>query len=134
MATAFTQQQHHQWMQLALQQAKLAEQAGDVPVGAVVVDANGTLLTQAHNVREANNDPCGHAELLAIRHAAQQLGQWRLTHCTLIVTLDVCQCYCSGQGGHGNSRRRRPTTRRPWRQVRCAHPNPRRQYQHYRCY
>lgn len=90
MPPAFTHQQLHQWMQLALHQAELAQVAGDVPVGAVMVNVHGDIIAQAHNTREANHDPCGHAEILAMRHVAQQLGQWRLPHCTLVVTLEPC--------------------------------------------
>lgn len=76
-------------MALALEEARLALQAGDVPVGAVLVSGE-QLLARSHNEREANQDPLGHAELLAIARAAQSLGRWRLNGCTLYVTLEPC--------------------------------------------
>lgn len=82
-------------MQLALQQAQLAADAGDVPVGALVVDADGVVLSAGHNAREALGDPTAHAEMLALRSAAVVLGSWRLSRCTLLVTLEPC-CMCAG--------------------------------------
>ena len=79
----------------ALEQAEQAPVHGDVPVGAVVADADGTILSAAHNGREAVGDPTAHAEVLAIRAAAQALGSWRLTGCTLVVTLEPCTM-CAG--------------------------------------
>jgi tRNA(adenine34) deaminase len=69
-------------------------QHGDVPVGAVVV-RNGEVIAAAHNERELRNDPTAHAELLALRVAAEQIGSWRLTDCTLVVTLEPC-AMCAG--------------------------------------
>lgn len=80
---------------MALAEARLAAAAGDVPVGAVVVAADGSVVGRGHNVREARHDPVGHAELLAIREAAAALGRWRLTGCTLVVTLEPCTM-CAG--------------------------------------
>jgi len=82
-------------MRLALEQAAAAIPAGDVPVGALVVDADGVLLSAAHNRREADQDPSAHAELLALRAAAQAIGRWRLDGCTLVVTLEPCTM-CAG--------------------------------------
>lgn len=82
-------------MRIALAEAAAAIPAGDVPVGAVVVDATGAVLAAAHNHREADQDPTAHAELLALRAAAQALGQWRLDGCTLVVTLEPCTM-CAG--------------------------------------
>src|SRR5438270_237896 len=82
-------------MRLALEQAAAAIPAGDVPVGAVVVDAAGVVLAAAHNRREADQDPSAHAELLALRAAAQAVGRWRLDGCTLVVTLEPCTM-CAG--------------------------------------
>ncbi|MEV5607182.1 tRNA adenosine(34) deaminase TadA [Streptomyces sp. NPDC052225] len=80
----------------ALAEAGLAAQAGDVPVGAVVLAPDGTtVLAVAHNERELTGDPTAHAEVLAIRRAAQATGQWRLTGCTLVVTLEPCTM-CAG--------------------------------------
>ena len=69
--------------------------SGDVPIGAVVVDDNGTVLGRGRNVREAEGDPTGHAEVVALRAAARALGEWRLTGCTLVVTLEPCTM-CAG--------------------------------------
>lgn len=79
----------------ALEQAEQAPEHGDVPVGAVVVDGAGTILAAARNRREAAGDPTAHAEVLAIRAAAEVLGSWRLTGCTLVVTLEPCTM-CAG--------------------------------------
>jgi tRNA(adenine34) deaminase len=82
-------------MQLALDQARLAAMHGDVPVGAVVIDQAGTVLASAGNEREIRHDPTAHAELLALREASRQLGSWRLTGLTLVVTLEPCTM-CAG--------------------------------------
>ena len=82
-------------MRLALEQAAAATAHGDVPVGAVVLDADGTVIARAHNEREATGDPTAHAELLALREAARVRGQWRLEDCTLVVTLEPCTM-CAG--------------------------------------
>ncbi|BCJ27476.1 nucleoside deaminase [Actinocatenispora sera] len=72
-----------------------AAPAGDVPIGAVVVDADGVELAAAANEREAVGDPTAHAEVLALRRAAAAVGEWRLTGCTLAVTLEPCTM-CAG--------------------------------------
>ncbi|MET8408668.1 tRNA adenosine(34) deaminase TadA [Streptomyces sp. NPDC005195] len=83
-------------MRLALDEADRAVQGGDVPVGAVVLSTDGTtVLAAGHNEREATGDPTAHAEVLAIRRAAQRLGEWRLSGCTLVVTLEPC-AMCAG--------------------------------------
>ncbi|MEV6400327.1 tRNA adenosine(34) deaminase TadA [Streptomyces sp. NPDC051907] len=82
-------------MRLALDEAERAALAGDVPVGAVVLAADGTLLASGHNEREATGDPTAHAEVLAIRRTAERLGEWRLSDCTLVVTLEPCTM-CAG--------------------------------------
>ncbi|PSM39255.1 tRNA-specific adenosine deaminase [Streptomyces dioscori] len=83
-------------MRLALEQAGLAGRGGDVPVGAVVLAPDGTtVLATGHNEREAAGDPTAHAEVLAIRRAAARTGEWRLTGCTLVVTLEPCTM-CAG--------------------------------------
>lgn len=82
-------------MRLALAESERAALSGDVPVGAVVLAADGTLLAAGHNERELTGDPTGHAEVLAIRRAAERLGGWRLTGCTLVVTLEPCTM-CAG--------------------------------------
>jgi tRNA(adenine34) deaminase len=79
----------------ALAEAAEALATGDVPVGAVVVDASGVVIGRGRNAREARQDPTAHAELLALRSAAAHLGSWRLTGCTLVVTLEPC-AMCAG--------------------------------------
>ncbi|QQE66482.1 tRNA-specific adenosine deaminase [Leptolyngbya sp. BL0902] len=86
---------HRHWMQHALAQAAQAEQAGDVPVGAVVIGPNNQLLASAHNRREQDQDPTAHAEILALKQASQRLGNWHLNQCTLYVTLEPCPM-CAG--------------------------------------
>jgi tRNA(adenine34) deaminase len=85
---------HELAMQAALEQARLAAVQGDVPVGAVVVH-NGVIIAARHNEREATTDPTAHAEVLALRDAAQHLGRWRLDDCDLVVTLEPC-VMCAG--------------------------------------
>jgi tRNA(adenine34) deaminase len=82
-------------MRLALEEAAVAERIGDVPVGAVVVDASGDVLARGHNERETKNDPTAHAEMVALRAAAAQRSTWRLEGCTLVVTLEPCTM-CAG--------------------------------------
>ncbi|KUN34890.1 tRNA adenosine(34) deaminase TadA [Streptomyces longwoodensis] len=83
-------------MRLALDEAALAVRGGDVPVGAVVLSPDGeSVLAVGHNEREAVGDPTAHAEVLAVRRAAARLGEWRLTGCTLVVTLEPCTM-CAG--------------------------------------
>jgi tRNA(adenine34) deaminase len=82
-------------MRAALAEAVQATGAGDVPIGAVVVAATGEVIGSGHNVRERDADPTGHAEVLALRAAAASLGNWRLTGCTLVVTLEPCTM-CAG--------------------------------------
>ncbi|MFI8349307.1 tRNA adenosine(34) deaminase TadA [Streptomyces sp. NPDC085596] len=83
-------------MRLALAEAGRAALGGDVPVGAVVLGPDGTtVLGAGHNEREATGDPTAHAEVLALRRAAAVLGEWRLTGCTLVVTLEPCTM-CAG--------------------------------------
>jgi tRNA(Arg) A34 adenosine deaminase TadA len=81
-------------MSLALEQARLAAAAGEVPIGAVVA-CDGALVAAAHNRREADADPAAHAELIALRMAARALGRWRLSGCTVYVTLEPC-VMCAG--------------------------------------
>ncbi|GAA1911087.1 tRNA adenosine(34) deaminase TadA [Streptantibioticus ferralitis] len=82
-------------MRLALEEAALAPRTGDVPVGAVVLGPDGSVLGRGHNEREASGDPTAHAEVLAIREAATAVGEWRLSGCTLVVTLEPCTM-CAG--------------------------------------
>ena len=83
-------------MRVALDEARLS--GADVPVGAVVIDASSALIARAHNQREATGDPTAHAEVLAVRAAAAVLGEWRLSGCTLVVTLEPCPM-CAGAIG-----------------------------------
>ncbi len=85
---------HEHYMQLAIEQARQAKAAGDVPVGAVIV-RDGQLVAAAHNQREQLRDPTAHAEMIAITQAAEAVGSWRLTGCTLYVTLEPCPM-CAG--------------------------------------
>ena len=82
------------WMQRALELARAAGEKGEIPVGAVVVH-EGELVAEAANLKEVNQDPLGHAEILAIRRASEKLGRWRLSGCTLYVTLEPC-AMCAG--------------------------------------
>ncbi|NGN68511.1 nucleoside deaminase [Streptomyces sp. A7024] len=82
-------------MRQALAEAGAAPATGDVPVGAVVLGPDGTVLGRGRNEREATGDPTAHAEVLAVRQAAKHLGEWRLTGCTLVVTLEPCTM-CAG--------------------------------------
>lgn len=82
------------FMHLALEQARAAERIGEVPIGAVVV-CQGEVVAQACNRREIDADPAGHAEFLAMKAAAEKLGRWRLSGCTVYVTLEPC-LMCAG--------------------------------------
>jgi tRNA(adenine34) deaminase len=82
-------------MRAALEEARAARETGDVPVGAVVLDASGTVIARGRNRREADGDPTAHAEIVAIRAAARSAGQWRLDDLTLVVTLEPCTM-CAG--------------------------------------
>lgn len=84
-----------QAMVIALDEARAALATGDVPVGAVVLGPDGSVIARGHNVREADQDPTGHAEIVAMRDAADALGTWRLDGCTLVVTLEPCTM-CAG--------------------------------------
>jgi tRNA(adenine34) deaminase len=86
---------HREWMRLALAEAAQAPATRDVPVGAVVVDADGRVIASRRNERELTGDPTAHAEVLAIRDAAAAIGDWRLNACTLVVTLEPC-VMCAG--------------------------------------
>lgn len=86
---------HDTWMALALEEARLASGHDDVPVGAVVVSAEGRLLGRGRNRRELDGDPTAHAEIVAIRAAARDLGSWRLDGCVIYVTLEPCTM-CAG--------------------------------------
>jgi len=82
-------------MLAALAEARAALATGDVPIGAVVLDPAGSVVGRGRNVREADADPTGHAEVVALREAARARGEWRLEGCTLVVTLEPCTM-CAG--------------------------------------
>src|ERR1700760_336147 len=82
------------WMQLALEQATLAAQAGEVPVGALVIK-DGEIIGRGHNRNLLDNDPTAHAEIVALRQAAARLGNHRLTGCTMVATIEPCSM-CAG--------------------------------------
>ncbi len=82
-------------MRLALEEARRAGTRGEVPVGAVLLSGSGEILSRAGNDRESTADPTAHAEVLALRAAAAVLGSWRLSGCTLVVTLEPCTM-CAG--------------------------------------
>jgi len=84
---------HEELMQIAL--AEAAASGADVPVGALLVDADGKIIARAHNNREVTHDPTGHAEIIAIREATAARKDWRLEGCTLVVTLEPC-VMCAG--------------------------------------
>lgn len=83
-----------QYMRIAIDQAKIAEENGDVPIGAVIVH-NGQIIAKAYNQREQLQDPTAHAEVIAITQAAAALENWHLNDCTIYVTLEPC-CMCAG--------------------------------------
>ena len=82
-------------MRAALDEARAALATGDVPIGALVLAPDGTTIGRGRNVREADADPTGHAEVVALRAAARERGEWRLEGCTLVVTLEPCTM-CAG--------------------------------------
>jgi tRNA(adenine34) deaminase len=88
-------QNNEELMRLAIDVAHNATDAGDVPVGALVINSDGIVIGKGFNEREANNDPTAHAEIVAIRSAAARLQKSRLDGCTLVVTLEPC-AMCAG--------------------------------------
>ena len=85
---------HEHYMQEAIREAQVAASYGEVPIGAVIVK-DGEIIARGHNMREIGKDPTAHAELIAIREASRRLGGWRLTGCSLYVTLEPCPM-CAG--------------------------------------
>jgi len=83
-----------QYMRIAIDQARIAEENGDVPIGAVIVH-NNTIIAKAYNQREQLQDPTAHAEIIALTQAASALENWHLNDCTIYVTLEPC-CMCAG--------------------------------------
>lgn len=88
-------EEHERWMSSALAEADEAATKGEVPVGCVIVSSSGELFATGHNLRETDEDPTAHAEIVAIRTAARKLGTWRLEDTTLYVTLEPC-VMCAG--------------------------------------
>ncbi|MCL1468414.1 tRNA adenosine(34) deaminase TadA [Argonema galeatum] len=86
---------HRKWMSRAIELAQTAGDAGEVPVGAVIVDSQGNLIAEGENRKEREFDPTAHAEILAIRAAGKALQDWHLDRCTLYVTLEPCPM-CAG--------------------------------------
>jgi tRNA(adenine34) deaminase len=86
---------HEEWMLRALHEASSALGTGDVPVGALLIDSDGGLVSVGRNKREKNQDPTAHAEIVAIRAAAEATGDWHLTDLTMVVTLEPC-VMCAG--------------------------------------
>lgn len=84
-----------EYMTRALKLAEKAGSMGEIPVGAIVVDPDGNIIGEGYNLREHTNSPTAHAEIIAIEQAAKRLGSWRLTNCTLYVTLEPCPM-CAG--------------------------------------
>ena len=84
-----------EYMEKALALAEKAFEMGEIPVGALVVDPEGNIIGEGYNLRETTHSPTAHAEVLAIEQAAKTLGQWRLSDCTLYVTLEPCPM-CAG--------------------------------------
>lgn len=82
-------------MREAIAVARAAPATGDVPIGCVVLDRTGTVIGRGRNAREAVGDPTAHAEIIALREASAAIGEWRLTGCTLVVTLEPC-AMCAG--------------------------------------
>ena len=82
------------WMRFALEEARIACEEGEIPVGAVVVK-DGEMIAAGHNLREKSHSPSGHAEMIAIERAAEKTGSWKLDGCTLYVSLEPC-VMCAG--------------------------------------
>ena len=88
-------EQHKYWMRRAIAAAHRAGEAGEIPVGAILIDGTGHLIAETENKKERHQDPTAHAEVLAIQQASQILKDWHLNHCTLYVTLEPCPM-CAG--------------------------------------
>lgn len=82
-------------MELALEQARACAHSADVPVGAIILNSSGEVIATGRNTKERDEDPLGHAEVMAIKVASKKLGSWRLSDCTLVVTLEPC-VMCAG--------------------------------------
>lgn len=95
MLTDPTYLKHQHWMQQALFLAQTAGKAGEIPVAAIIVDHHNNLISTGENRKERDKDPTAHAEIIAIKTAAQKLQNWHLNQCTLYVTLEPCPM-CAG--------------------------------------
>ncbi len=84
-----------EYMKICIELAKEAAEKGECPVGAIIVDSSGDILSKGYNKRECNSSPTAHAEIIAIEEAAKKLNSWRLSDCTLYVTLEPCPM-CAG--------------------------------------
>lgn len=93
-----------EYMRMALEEAELAAEQGEIPVGAVAVAKDGTVLARTHNLCETNGLPTDHAEMLCVREACRQLKGWRLSDCTVYVTLEPCPM-CMGAMIHARVKR-----------------------------
>ncbi len=88
-------QLHREWMQRSIELAANAGKAGEVPVGAIIINPAGEIIAEGENRRERDRDPTAHAEIVAIRAAGADLNNWHLDRCTLYVTLEPCPM-CAG--------------------------------------
>lgn len=95
---------HEKWMRIALEEAAQAAEAGEIPVGAVIVEGEGKLLARTHNLSETNQLPTHHAEILAVEAACKAKGTWRLSDCAVYVTLEPCPM-CMGALIHARVKR-----------------------------
>lgn len=85
-----TRNDDEKFMNLAIEQARIAGRAGEVPIGAVITDGTDKIVSSGYNFREAGNDPTAHAEIIAIRKAGEACGSWRLEGSTIYVTIEPC--------------------------------------------
>jgi tRNA(adenine34) deaminase len=85
-----TKNEDERFMRLAIEQARIAGRMGEVPIGAVITDGEDKVVSSGYNLREAGNDPTGHAEIIAIKKAGEALGSWRLEGSVLYVTIEPC--------------------------------------------
>lgn len=85
-----TNNDDEKFMRLAIEQAQIAGRIGEVPIGAVITDGGGNIVSSGYNLREAGNDPTAHAEVIAIRKAGEAFGSWRLEGAAIYVTIEPC--------------------------------------------
>jgi tRNA(adenine34) deaminase len=95
-----TNNDDEKFMRLAIEQAQIAGRMGEVPIGAVITDGRGNIVSSGYNLREAGNDPTAHAEVIAIRKAGEAFGSWRLEGTTIYVTIEPClMCWAVASRG-----------------------------------